>query len=497
MPAERWLAALERAADRVVEHCVDLDPPGTASRRSSDGRSVWIEPTAPGLTSEAVLVEEEAIVAWAIEAQLAEPNPSTTVDTEGLDVLQADAAAAVAGWDDLVLVVGPAGTGKTTMLARAREDLHRHTAPAFGLAPTAKAARVLERDTGMLVDTVAKLLYEWSRPDLEPGSPYRLPKSTTVMVDEAGMIGSHDLARLVSWPSGTSGGWWIEPEDATAQGGRRRVVPVEGPVRPSSPLELVRGQRIEQLVVVRGEVREPDDRLDGGRVDGLELGQDRSADPCPRLGRIGVGGVEPVVDPRLVERRAQGGSPGVEQRTHDPAAPRRHAPQPVKAGAACQVEENRLGPVIGRMGGGDQRLGAQLIGDLLQECVARGAAGLLDPAAIGRRQRGDIGPAQPPGQREGIGRSRSRTPRHRPSRLGGHGPGGRRPAATGARASGARRVEQRHGVGSTRHRENERDPVGDANQPSAFGQDPDEEGVGSGGRIRTTGQGLMSPLLYH
>ncbi len=177
MPADRWLAVLERAADRVVEHCVDLDPPGPTSRRSSDGRSVWIEPTAPGLTSEAVLVEEEQIVAWAIDAQLAEPNPSTTVEVEGLDVLQADAAAAVAGWDDLVLVVGPAGTGKTTMLARAREDLHRHTAPVFGLAPTAKAARVLERDTGMAADTVAKLLYEWSRPELEPGSPYRLPKT--------------------------------------------------------------------------------------------------------------------------------------------------------------------------------------------------------------------------------------------------------------------------------------------------------------------------------
>ena len=197
MPAQRWLGVLERAADRVVEHCVDLDPPGTTSRRSSDGRSLWIEPTAPGLTSEAVLVEEEAIVAWAIEAQLAEPNPSTTVNVDGLDVLQADAAAAVAGWDDLVLVVGPAGTGKTTMLARAREDLHCHSAPVFGLAPTAKAARVLERDTGIAADTVAKLLYEWSRPELEPGSPYRLPKNTTMVVDEAGMIGTHDLARLV------------------------------------------------------------------------------------------------------------------------------------------------------------------------------------------------------------------------------------------------------------------------------------------------------------
>jgi TrwC relaxase len=88
LPARRWLDVLERAADRVVEHCVHLDPPGSSTRRVSDGRSVWIEPTAPGLTSEAVLTEEEAIVAWAIHAQLDDPEPSTTVNVEGLDVFQ-------------------------------------------------------------------------------------------------------------------------------------------------------------------------------------------------------------------------------------------------------------------------------------------------------------------------------------------------------------------------------------------------------------------------
>ena len=70
--------------------------------------------------------------------------------------------------------------------------------PVFGLAPTAKAARVLERDTGMFADTVAKLLYEWSRPDLEPDSLYRLPEATTVIVDEAGMLATPDLRRLVT-----------------------------------------------------------------------------------------------------------------------------------------------------------------------------------------------------------------------------------------------------------------------------------------------------------
>ena len=198
IPAPGWLALLERAADRVVEHCVDLDPAGSTARRPSDGRSVWIEPTAPGLTSDAILAQEEEIVAWAIDAQLADPAPSTTVDTEGLDVLQAEAAAAVAGRDPLVMVVGPAGAGKTRMLTAAREDLHENTRPVFGLAPTAKAARVLERDTGMLADTVAKLLHEWSRSDRPPEWFWQLPEQTTVVVDEAGMIATSDLHRLVT-----------------------------------------------------------------------------------------------------------------------------------------------------------------------------------------------------------------------------------------------------------------------------------------------------------
>ena len=53
--------------------------------------------------------------------------PVDTVDRDGLDSLQADAAAAVAGDDRLVLVVGPAGAGKTRMLTVAGHDLRRRT----------------------------------------------------------------------------------------------------------------------------------------------------------------------------------------------------------------------------------------------------------------------------------------------------------------------------------------------------------------------------------
>jgi hypothetical protein len=97
LAGERWAAALERACDLVLEHCVDLDPvDATTPRRSSDGRSVWLEPTAARFTSEQVLAEEEHILTWAMDAHDPAPSPSATVDVDGLDVLQADAAAAVA-----------------------------------------------------------------------------------------------------------------------------------------------------------------------------------------------------------------------------------------------------------------------------------------------------------------------------------------------------------------------------------------------------------------
>ena len=59
MPGERWAVVVERATDRVLEQLVDLDPVGDGgSRRGSDGRSVWIEPTAARFTSTEVLAQK-------------------------------------------------------------------------------------------------------------------------------------------------------------------------------------------------------------------------------------------------------------------------------------------------------------------------------------------------------------------------------------------------------------------------------------------------------
>ena len=194
---DRWAAVLDRATAAVLEECVDLEPDDTHTRRRrSDGRSVWIDTSARHHTSNEVLAQEEHIISWAIEAQLNPTTPSTTITAGQLDVMQGEAAAGVAGHDRLVLVVGPAGAGKTTMLRAAVTDLNRNGRPVFGLAPTAKAARVLETETGMRSDTVAKLLHEWSRTHRPPQPTWQLPTETTLVIDEAGMLNTGDLHHL-------------------------------------------------------------------------------------------------------------------------------------------------------------------------------------------------------------------------------------------------------------------------------------------------------------
>ncbi len=110
---------------------------------------------------------------------------------------QAATAAAVAGDADLVLVVGPAGTGKTTALAPAAEQLRSEGRPVFGVAPSAAAAEVLATETGLGADTIDKLLTEHAlrRP---PDHRYDLPAGATVIVDEAGMVGTGRLDQLAA-----------------------------------------------------------------------------------------------------------------------------------------------------------------------------------------------------------------------------------------------------------------------------------------------------------
>ena len=195
--AASWARALNSGADVVLDACIDLDPNiDTGRRRGSDARSLLIEPVANQATSEQVLAQEERIITWALDAQLDDPAPSSTMTDLDLDAGQQAAASAVAGDDRLVLVVGPAGAGKTRTLAAAVDDLHARRRPVIGVAPTGKAAAVLGREAGVSADTIAKFLRDLDQPSA--GSTWWDPgPGTTIIVDEAGMARTVDLDRLV------------------------------------------------------------------------------------------------------------------------------------------------------------------------------------------------------------------------------------------------------------------------------------------------------------
>lgn len=194
------VSAVDDLAREVeVTCCVDLSrpvPSGALLRR--DGRPVSESAIDRALTTQEILDQEAAIIAWADRELAGEPDAvALDVPADHLTGPQREAAAAVAGDQGLVMVVGPAGTGKTTALAAAVAQLENDGRAVFGVAPSAAAATVLAQETGMPADTVHKLLSA-QRHDADPDSPYRLVPGTTVIVDEAGMLSTDILDPLVA-----------------------------------------------------------------------------------------------------------------------------------------------------------------------------------------------------------------------------------------------------------------------------------------------------------
>lgn len=91
----------------------------------------------------------------------------------------------------VAVIVGHAGTGKTFALDAARDAWHNTGLRVRGAALAARAARELQAGSGIPSQTIASLLQ-----DLERGRT-RLYRSDVLVVDEAGMVGTRQLHRLI------------------------------------------------------------------------------------------------------------------------------------------------------------------------------------------------------------------------------------------------------------------------------------------------------------
>ncbi|WP_454675917.1 Ti-type conjugative transfer relaxase TraA [Achromobacter pestifer] len=108
----------------------------------------------------------------------------------GLTEEQADAMCHLSGADGVSLVVGMAGTGKSTMMKAAKEVWREAGYKVRGAALAGKAADGLEEGSGIKSQTVHSLLLA-----LDKGR-IKLDSKTILCVDEAGMLSSNLTSRL-------------------------------------------------------------------------------------------------------------------------------------------------------------------------------------------------------------------------------------------------------------------------------------------------------------
>jgi len=113
---------------------------------------------------------------------------------EGLSLEQKRAVYDITQPEGSIKVVsGMAGAGKTTMLNAAREIWEAQGYQVIGAALPGKAGRKLQEETMIETCTIAKLLYDI---DQKRGA-HPLNEKTILVIDEAGMVGTRQMARLI------------------------------------------------------------------------------------------------------------------------------------------------------------------------------------------------------------------------------------------------------------------------------------------------------------
>lgn len=91
----------------------------------------------------------------------------------------------------IALVIGRAGAGKTTMMKAAREVWEAAGYQVVGAALAGKAAEGLEKEAGIVSRTLSSWELRWD------GGKNHLDEKTIIVLDEAGMVSSMQMARLL------------------------------------------------------------------------------------------------------------------------------------------------------------------------------------------------------------------------------------------------------------------------------------------------------------
>ncbi|HEY3547368.1 MAG TPA: MobF family relaxase, partial [Propionicimonas sp.] len=175
-PQDR-LVILDAISDAVLARCVSLEAPevlvATGRYARPEGGSVFDRPGEHAYTDSVILDAEQRLLAAASSGTAPTapvPDEALTLPGNANGRLADDQAAAVrtiAGSGRLVdLLVGPAGSGKTTTLAALRRAWERQhgSGAVIGLAPSSTAAANLAGALGITCENTAKWLHESTGP---------------------------------------------------------------------------------------------------------------------------------------------------------------------------------------------------------------------------------------------------------------------------------------------------------------------------------------------
>jgi conjugative relaxase-like TrwC/TraI family protein len=180
-------AALKRGygSVRVEDAKQDFDSRGEVIRRRYDERNF--------VTTREVLAEEAAAIAFAREGRGTCKPFELNVERLAPQELNRDQMEAVrhvlTSTDRVMLIRGAAGTGKTTLLKAAADEIRARGGDVHVFAPTTEASRGVLRKEGFLeAETVARLL-------ADPKVQEKV-RGQVVWVDEAGLVGTKDLRSL-------------------------------------------------------------------------------------------------------------------------------------------------------------------------------------------------------------------------------------------------------------------------------------------------------------
>jgi hypothetical protein len=213
MPAEHADTLVDLLVNEVLQHrsvALAAPPDGIeepGALRRVDGSSVYTIAGADPYTSQRILDAEQRLLTTAGR------RDGSAVDQVAVDLTLLEMAANGSALDPsqaslvghmctsgarLQLAIAPAGAGKTTAMRALALTWSQDGGHVIGLTPSAAAAAVLGKQTGIRTDTLAKLTWSLQHGDL-PDWMASIGPLTLVIIDEAGMADTISLDAAVQF----------------------------------------------------------------------------------------------------------------------------------------------------------------------------------------------------------------------------------------------------------------------------------------------------------